>query len=242
MSTTGFVLDFNPYKTSTVAAHQPGTKYELPNGDVFRYAKVGASNISKGKLQVCPAPKTNHHNVAWASGGALGATTVTVTLGATAATAQEYAGGFLVVNDATGEGTRYEISSHPAADSAATLELTLARPVIGTALVSGSEFELNHNPWNGVVEAAVEERQPAGVPLVSVTAANFCWLLTRGVTGVLRGAASDLGALLTSHASTAGAVAPASDTYSTTVDMFTIGHSKVAGTDTEYNAVELKID
>lgn len=242
MSTTGFVLDFNPYKTSTVAAHQPGTKYELPNGDVFRYAKVGASNISKGKLQVCPAPNTNHHNVAWASGGALGATTVTVTLGATAATANEYAGGYLVVNDATGEGTRYEISSHPAADSAATLELTLARPVIGTALVSGSEFELNHNPWNGVVEAAVEERQPAGVPLVSVTAANFCWLLTRGVTGVLMGDNVNIGEELVSHASTAGAVDADSTTYGTGFAYYKIGKAKVAGTNTEYNSVELKID
>jgi hypothetical protein len=236
------VVTFNPYKTNSIADHQIGRKWVTEDGDIYRYAQAGGSNISKGKLQVCPAPKTNHHNVAWASGGAIGAKTVTVTLGATAAVADEYAEGYLVVNDATGEGTRYKITGHPAAESAATLQLTLATPVIGTALVSGSEFELSHNPWNGVVEAAVEERQPAGVPLVNVTAGDYCWLLTRGVTGVLRGAATDLGALLTQHGSTAGAVTPASDTYSTAVDMFSVGRSKVAGTDTEYNSVELAID
>lgn len=242
MSTTAHVSDFNPYKTGSVAMHQIGTKLETPDGDVYRYAKAGASNISKGKLQVCPAPKTNHHNVAWASGGALGSKLVTVTLGATAAVANEYAEGYLVVNDATGEGTRYKIVSHPAADSGATLQLTLERPVTGTALVSGSEFELNHNPWNGVVEAAVEERKPAGVPLVNVTAGNFCWLLTRGVTGVLAGDTLSLGYDLVSHASTAGAVDNSDTTLSTAQAYYIIGKAKVAGTSTEYNSVELSID
>lgn len=235
-------IDFNPYKTSTIAQHQIGRKWQTDNGDIYRYAKVGASNISKGKLQVCPAPKTNHHNVAWASGGALGAKTVTVTLGATAAVADEYAGGVLVVNDATGEGTRYRISGHPAADASATLQLTLERPVAGTALVSGSEFELNHNPWNGVVEAAVEERQPAGIPLVSVTAGEYCWLLTRGETGVLMGDTINIGEEVVSHASTAGAVDADSTTYGTGFAYYKVGKQKVAGTSTEYNTVEVKID
>jgi hypothetical protein len=242
MSATAHVIDFNPYRTSSTAAHQVGTKYETPRGDIFRYAKAGASNISKGKLQVCPAPKTNHHNVAWASGGALGASTVTVTLGATAAVANEYAEGVLVVNDATGEGTSYRIVSHPAAESSATLELTLERPVIGTALVSGSEMTLVHNPWNGVVEAAVEERQPAGVPLVNVTAGEFCWLKTRGTTAVLQGDATNVGEELVQHASTAGAVDAASTTYGTAFAYYTVGKAKVAGVDTEYNPVELTID
>lgn len=242
MSSTSSVVDFDPYKTSTIQQHQLGKKYETPSGDIYRYAQAGASNISKGKLQVCPAPKTNHHNVAWASGGALGAKTVTVTLGATAAVADEYAEGVLVVNDATGEGTRYRISGHPAADSGATLQLTLYHPVAGTALVSGSEFELNHNPWNGVVEAAVEERQPAGVPLVNVTAGDHCWLLTRGETGVLMGDTINIGEEVVQHASTAGAVDADSTTYGTGFAYYKVGKQKVAGTSTEYNTVELKID
>jgi hypothetical protein len=236
------VKDFNPHATSTIQQHEVGFKYETDRGDIFRYAKAGASNISRGKLQVCPAPKTNHHNVAWASGGALGAKTVTVTLGATAATADEYAGGFLVVNDATGEGTRYRISGHPAADSAATLQVTLAEPIREAALVSGSEMELNHNPWNAVVEAAVEERQPAGIPLVNVTAGSYCWLMTRGVTGVLMGDSVNIGEELVSHTSTAGSVDADSTTYGTGFAYYKIGKAKVAGTATEYNSVEVKID
>ncbi len=236
------LVAYNPYETATQAAHNIGYKWETPSGDIFRYAKAGASNISKGKLQVCPAPKTNHHNVAWASGGALGATTVTVTLGNTAATANEYADGTLVVNDATGEGTRYRIKSHPAADASATLEVTLHTPIRVTALVSGSEMELNHNPWNGVVEAAVEERKPAGVPLVSITAGEFGWLLTRGVTGVLAGDTVNIGEEVVQHASTAGATDADSTTYGTGFAYYKIGKQKVAGVSTEYNSVELTID
>lgn len=236
------LIAFNPHETSTVPNHNIGFKYETDDGEIFRYAYAGGSNISRGKLQVCPAPKTNHHNCAWSSGGALGANTVTITLGATAAVANEYANGWLVVNDATGEGTRYRISSHPAAESAATLQLTLAEVVRETALVSGSEMTLVHNPWNGVVEAAVEERQPAGVPLVNVTANNYCWLMTRGTTAVLQGDATNLGEELVAHASTAGAVDAASTTYGTAFAYYTVGKAKVAGVDTEYNPVFLTID
>jgi hypothetical protein len=66
-------------------------------GDLYRYGKVGGSNISAGKLQLAPTQKTNHHNLA-----ALAAVTadgrqnkVTLTLGNTAAVANEYAEGLL---------------------------------------------------------------------------------------------------------------------------------------------------
>lgn len=234
------VIDFNPYETSTSPQHQIGLKYEDAGGDVYRYAQAGAA-ISQGKVQVCPDPKTNHHNIAWASGGAIGSKSVTVTLGATAATLNEYAGGYLVVNDATGEGTQYRIKSHPAADLSTTLELTLDTP-IKEALVSGSEVTLVHNVWNGVVEAAVEERQPAGVPLVDVASGSYCWLKTRGTASVLQGDATNLGEELVVHASTAGAVDAASTTYGTAFSAYTVGKAKVAGVSGEYNPVHLTID
>lgn len=236
------IIAFDPHQTSTTPNHILGYKYETDDGEIFRYAYAGASAISRGKLQVCPAPNTNHHNVAWSAGGAIGTKTVTVTLGATAAVANEYAGGVMVTNDATGEGTRYKIYSHPAADASATLQLTLAENIRETALVSGSEVTLLHNTWNGVVEAAVEEREPAGVPLVNVALNNYCWLMTRGTTAVLQGDATNLGEELVAHASTAGAVDAASTTYGTAFAYYTVGKAKVAGVSGEYNPVFLTID
>ena len=56
------VFDLNPHEISSIAAHTPGMKGVDRFGDVYRYIKAGASGISAGKLQLAPAPKTNHHN------------------------------------------------------------------------------------------------------------------------------------------------------------------------------------
>lgn len=211
-------------------------------GDLYRYAQVGASNITAGKLQVCPAPKANHHNVAATTAVTADGRTrsVTLTLGATAAVANEYAGGFLVANDVSPEGETYRITGHPAAASSATLAVEVDRPFVSN-IATTSEFTLVHQVQNGVVEAAVEERVPAGVPLVDMTAAYHGWLKIVGVAAVLQGDATNLGEELVQHASTAGAVDAASTTYGTAFAYYTVGKAKVAGVDTEFNPVDLMI-
>lgn len=241
LSGTPTIFNLDPFEQHQYQMHQLGARGVDQFGDLYRYAKVGGSNISKGKLQMAPAPKTNHHNVSVAAAAAIGVTKVTVTLGATAATANEYAGGVFAINDVDGEGATYRIKSHPAADSAGSLELTLERPIV-VALTTSSQACLVHNAWNGVVEAAVEERQPAGVPSIDGTAGYFLWLKTKGVAAVLAGAAIDLGADVTPHASTAGAVGAVSDTAATEVDQVRVGQAIVAGVDTEYRPIRLSID
>lgn len=236
------VLDFNPFEVRTPAdaSAQLGQEFQVADGRAFRYAKVGASNVSKGKLQVGPAPKTNHHNRAVASAVAIDGTSVTLGLGATAAVADEYAEGYLAVNDVDGEGQVYKIGAHPAASSSANLALTLKDPV-KTALTTSSEASLVHNTYNGIVEAASATRNPAGVPLVSVSAGDYCWVQIRGIAALLAGAAIDLGATVVSDGSVAGAVAAASDTAATEVDQIKVGRAVVAGVDTEYRPVYLTI-
>lgn len=234
------IPDFDPYKTSSTPQHQIGMRF-VDGEDMYRYAKAGASNISRGKVQIAAAPKTNHHNIAWASGGALGATTVTFTLGNTAAVANEYAEGWLVINDATGEGTKYRIKSHPAAAGLATLEVTLFSPIRNVALVSGSEASLVHNTYNGVVEGTTITRRAAGVPLTSVTAGDYCWLMTHGVCPVLCDTTTTLGAKQKVGA-VAGAVTDMTDILGASAEV-EIGTADImAGVDTEYRPITLTID
>jgi hypothetical protein len=235
------IFDLDAYQTSSVQQHNLGAMGVDKYGDLFRYAKVGASNITAGKLQSSPARKTNHDNVAAVSASAAGAKSVTVTLGATAATANEYAGGLLVASDESPEGESYRIVSNPAADSSATLKLTLERPLI-TAVTTSSEFCLVHNSWNAVIEQAVEEAAYAGFPQVDMTAAYFGWLKTRGVSAALAGNTIDLGATVTSDASTAGAVLALSDTDETAVDSVPLGEAIVAGVNGEYRPILVLID
>lgn len=234
------VFDLDPHKISEDPAHVPGLLAIDRFGDLYRYVQAGASNISAGKLQIAPAPKTNHHNVAWASGGAIGSNKVTVTLGATAAVANEYAGGILSVNDATGEGSTYRISGHPAADSAGTLEVTIYGSFY-EALVSGSEVTLTHNTFNGVVEGTDEERLPAGIPSIDITATYWGWAKTHGQSAALADETLNLGALLTIGTSTAGAVEEMDD-LTTNITDIAIGYAHVAGVDTEYRPIMLTID
>lgn len=243
------IFNLDPYSTSSNVdeGHQFGACGADKYGDLYRWAKAGASNISAGKLQCGPTRKTNHDNMAAAAAVAANTSNkVTVTLGATAAVAQEYAGGYLAASDNSPEGEVYRVVSHPAADASATLEVTIDR-LLPTAITTSSEFCLVHNGWNGVVEAAVEEQQPAGVPLIDITATYAGWLKTRGVVAGLAGATIGLGNAVTAHASTAGAFDAAQQFVEATDasrldDLWILGRAIVAGVSGEYRPIYLQID
>ena len=117
---------------SSIQMHNLGERAVTPDGRSFRYVKAGGTALVPGKLYQAPAEVTNHQNLAPTDAVAIGATSLTVTLGATAATANQYAGGYVVITTGTGVGYQYRISSHPAAALNTTLTLTLEAPIIVT--------------------------------------------------------------------------------------------------------------
>lgn len=78
---------------SSIQMHNLGERAVTPDGRSFRYVKAGGTALVPGKLYQAPAEVTNHQNLAPTDAVAIGATSLTVTLGATAATANQYAGG-----------------------------------------------------------------------------------------------------------------------------------------------------
>lgn len=244
ISSPADIIDFDPYTTRTVdpGTHTFGDKVDLADGRAFRFGKAGASAISRGKLQLAPAPKANHQDTALAADAAVEAEQITVTLGATAATAGEYDEGFAVVIDGAGEGQVFVISHNPAADSAAALTLVLA-DFVKTALASASsKVGLIHNAYNGVVEGTSDTRQPAGVPLIGAAAGDYVWLQSKGIASVLADETLTLGAWLTAGTSTAGAVEELDDVTAPITDNLVGFVQHAAGTDTEYPVVVLAID
>ena len=241
------IFNIDPKAIEASPSTSLGTKGVTPDGRIFRYAKAGASGITAGKLQLGPARKTNHDNVAVAAAAAINETKVTVTLGATAATANEYAGGYLVLSDATGEGTTYVIKSHPAADASASLELTLEEPLI-EALTTSSEACLVHNRFNAVVEGTVQAGGiVAGVPLVDVTATYYCWLQTFGVAAVLADESGTVNRAVTVGSSVSGAVEERDDMLDATDGSRfllepTVGYQIVAMVDGEYRPIFLTLE
>lgn len=225
------------YEESETQKHKLGERLVL--GDrVFRYCKNGAVALAAGKMTQGAAPVANHKNIAWASGGAVNQKKVTLTLGATLATKNQYADGTLHVNDATGEGQTYRIKSHPAADSAATLEVTLKDDII-VALVSGSEATLTKNKYDSLVIAPSGGLTSVvvGVPLVAVTAAYYFWACTKGPCAVLTQGTVVIGQNAGLGGTADGAAGPvtpaATDTW---------GRVMQVNASTEYSLIDLMLE
>lgn len=205
-------------------------------GRTFVYAKAGGTALGIGMLGVQPTPVANHQNVAAFVAVVVGANTVTVTLGATLASLNQYEDGYLVISDAAGEGTAYKIRRNPAADSSATLELSLYDKV-HTALTTNSECCLIPNPYNGLVISVTDQADvPGGVPIIGVTAAYYFWCQTGGICPVLADENVAQGLALTIGTSVAGAV-EAADGAGEPV----IGSAYIALVDTEYRPAYLTI-
>lgn len=223
------------YEESSTSKGQLGTVRRV-GGRTFVYAKAGAAALGIGMVSVHPTPAANHQNVAVAVAAAVDADNVTVTLGATAATLNQYEDGYLVVSDATGEGTAYKIRSNPAADASASLKLTLYDRV-HTALTTSSECCLIPNPYNGTVIAVTDQADGcAGVPIIGITANYYYWSQTGGICPVLADENVTQGSLLTFGTSVAGAV-EAQDAAGEHI----LGYAYIALVDTEYRPAFLTI-
>lgn len=240
------VIDVDPFSTSVQQQHELGASVNVSDGRIFRYAKVGGTTTSAGKMSTAPLQKTNHHNMAVQAAAAIGALNVSVTLGATATVAEEYQEGFLIVGLTPGQGHVYKISDQPLALSASTQPLTIYDP-IQVALTTSSKATMTHNNWNGVIEGTTQTIRAAGVPMTpvttSTTAPPYFWTQTRGVASVLNDQAIALGSWLAISASVSGAVIAASGTYGTALVTTLVGIQNIkVGVDTQYEPVFLTID
>lgn len=226
-------------KTSSVAAHQLGDVYRDSYGRTFVYAKAGATALSRGKLTVAPDVVANHVNMSFAVAPTAGDDVVKVTLGATAATADQYKDGWLVVNDGTGEGRAYPVEGNLAADSAGTCTVYLKEAIDTTGALSEANVDLLAGKWNGtVISAADQADAPAGVPIVAVAANNYYWSQTGGPCAVLADEAlSPVGGIVTIGSSTVGAV----EELDAVAEPLVGEVMQTAGVDTEYPMINLQI-
>ena len=185
--------DFGAEKvTNTTKKRALGTILELPDGREFKYALNGGSAISSGKLASSAAMIGNHDMDLTTAAASVGDTSITVTLGATAATKDQYADGYIYTNDNTttsdrGEGQIYRIASNPAADGSATLAVTLAsNDPVSVALDSTTESGLAVNPYSGIVVSPTSvTNRTLGVTATDIAANAYGFVQTKGLASVL---------------------------------------------------------
>lgn len=197
----------NPYIHSIDQLHELGDVLELDER-LWVYGSAGAS-LTRGLMNQSSAPVTLHLGCATPAIVAIGQRVVTITLGATAAVADQYAEGTMLVETLTGLGFSYRIKTHPAADASASLALTLYDPLV-VALGADSTITLVAHPAKAaiVVPSAGVTAPALGVNLCAITNAYFGWFQRQGPAALLCKTGVVIGDGVTIGGTTPGACGP----------------------------------
>ena len=232
------------FQTSTDSnlATLVGTRWDLSDGrEVILASVASGTTVAPGKVYQDPAQITDHHNMgvtayqAYSANGNVPAK-VTATLGSTAVTANQYAGGFLIVSDATGEGQTLRIASHPAADAAATCAFTLEEGATTAIVPSTSEVSLiPAHGKNVIIAATTVTGAVVGVSLYPVAASSYGFFVSKGVTNCLGDGTLTVGSSISPSNAVAGAV------ENGVLAQGIIGNAVMTGVDTEYRGIFINV-
>lgn len=232
--------------------HNLGTIGYTPDGRKFRYVGVypssggatgvptGATLVTGNLLQATPQI-TTHQNLTPSAATLVGDTSITVTLGATAAYANQYAGGYMCVSTGPGNGFAYLIKSHPAAALSATLVVQLSDS-IKVVTSTASRMDLIQNAYLGVIQnPTTATGAPVGFavnPIASATdgTINYGWVQSYGVGAGLVRTTTAIGAAYMPSVTTAGSSETA--TAGTPV----VGSAIAVGTTGKNSAIFITID
>lgn len=187
------------YEYSTEQYHELGAKLRLGER-VFRYALNGAAELAPGYMTTGITVVANHANRAPGAAVTAGDMKILIALGATAATANQYAGGYVWVNAGVGIAGIYKIKSHLANAGSLNLTLNLYDPVALALTVASTKLTLYANSWKSVIihPATTPTNRPSGVPLITIPATTatisyYGWLQTGGFCPVYCGATYTIG-------------------------------------------------
>jgi hypothetical protein len=180
------------YAEASSQQHPLGTLYTPDGARYYRYTLNGAVALTAGKLTQMVIIEANGDVTDMAvDTPAVGAKQLEATNGGnTAVTADEFAGGWLHVNDATGEGHVYRIRGNDAM-ATSTAGTVFLYDAIKVALVAASTASLTHSKyWKVIVHPSPATAQLVGVSPIAVTANYYFWCQTRGPACVLEDSSS----------------------------------------------------
>ena len=184
------VILFGPdgvqYTTNAARQWPLGTRLYLPDGRIFAYAENGATAMVAGNLYQSEVPGANFDDLAVAATAA-GAVLVTVTNGVTAIAANDFDGGYMVVQDDVGEGFVYGLRNHAAIAASVAGDINLQTGVsIQVAFTTATTILLVKNEFKGVIiHPSPPTAALVGVACKATAASEFGWLQRHGLAAVL---------------------------------------------------------
>ena len=188
------------YDVSSTKLHTLGAIRETEDGRRFRYGKAGATMVAGGATQAAAAT-ANHIAQIQTSGAAnaAGSTNVTVYVGATAVTANQYDDGYLVVHRTTSgtAGLYYPIASHTTTSTGSTtITVTLKEP-LKLATYTDDYFSLFCNPWSAVAIGTDVAVFPTGMAMNAASSGQYLWFQTGGFCVQKGGDTAAVGTMMT---------------------------------------------
>jgi hypothetical protein len=235
----------NPFTSGTTSV-EDSLGNDIPLGSVlyygdrvFRYGLAGGVALTAGKLvQTIVGTKADHQDLAPTAAVAAGEYEISVETAGTDLTLNQYAGGYLYVNDVTGEGQCLKIKSNPVHDHSADPSVVITcHDALATAITTSSKVSLMSDPWSGLVVApAAETGAVMGVPVVDMALSAYGWFQTYGPAAVLTVGTLVLGHNAVRSATVAGGVAPAT---SDILDI--VGTVMLVDVTTDYSLIKLNI-
>lgn len=218
------------------------------DGRTFQYGANTSTSLalSPGKLAQGAVSTANHVNQTGVT-TKVGDSSVVYAVGATAVTADQYRGGYLVVNAGTGAGQALLIRGNTKAASSGSPTIYLKDFIITATAVADSKFSLHPHPYSAcliMASASSTSALPVGVPNVSIPAAttalpNSCgWFQVGGPASVLANGTPALASGIIASATTDGAF----DVEATTTVTTRLGYMLITAVSTEYRPAWLTIN
>ena len=207
----------------------------LYGNTVYAYGRLAAVAVTAGKCVTHAASIAHHFDLTPTAGVAAGETAISVETAGTDITLNQYAGGYLYVNDAAGEGQMLRIESNPAHDHSADPSIVITcYDDLATAITTSSRITLIPDPRSGqIVQAATTTGATLGVTVVDMAASAYGWFSVSGPATVLTSGTLVVG----NHAvplGAAGAVGPAAGDV-----IQVIGTVMIVNVTTDYSLINL---
>jgi hypothetical protein len=227
----------NPYAESATQLFPLGSKLIYGN-NTYRYVGIGGTAVTAGKLLQQPAVVSDHANMSATAAVAAGETAISVETGGTDITLNQYANGYLWVNDVAGEGQMLRVKSNPAHDHSADPSIVITcYDALATALTTNSQLTLLADPSNDLIVApAAETGALMGATVIDMTADYFGWAVISGPAALLTVGTLVVGNAAVRSGGTAGGVAPATDNV-----LMEVGDVMAVSANTEYSLINMNL-
>lgn len=233
--------DVDPFAESSTQQLPLGT-FMMYGDRWFRYAENGGTALAAGKVVQSEVPIAGNITAA-VNTAAAGDASVEFTEGGTAGIAvNSMAGGYLNVDDATGEGHLLRIQKNDAISTSGAGTIFLSDPVV-TAFEAASTCTIIKSPWKDVIiHASPPTAMVSGVPPIPVTADYFFWAQTHGPASVLTDGTVVIGEQVRGAEGSADGAVAALDYDESGRDEAVVGYVMSVAATTKYSTIFLTIE